>query len=601
MNHLKRTSASLLIAAFTLLIVLPVTLSGSVVSAQSSPSITSVDHQVQVMYSGNVAVIDTIHLSGPASDGFTVALPRQYSANLLKVIAYDDSRVYEVTLGAPLGDQTAFYGAQINFNGNSPSTFTVAFILSSSLVTDSGSGNYNLNFPAYPCFAQEVGSCSVTVSFPSSPTTITITKDDGNTDKATYSTSNLPAYTYNIANAAVQLSAGAIQPTTISSLNRQINIDPTGTASVVDSYRIVGNTASSVGSFVFSLPVQASNVVVRDQFGNSLSTYQATGNDVLLVNATLTSFISKDQTAPLTVEYNLPGASLQGSQYVLSDFQLFPNFQYVVQQATMTFNPPEGATIVTPEVSTLDAASTLTRSTYQDTLTVSKASLNYVDYLAPEQNTIQLAYSYNPVWVSFRPTFWAAFAAAIGCIGAVLYQRRHPREETYETKAEKLSQKPMVATSEHEKRLHEIKTGQPITVDIIRDFLDTYEDRKELKAELTSLEVKAQKGKIPRRQYKVQRKAIEVRVESLTRSIERTKAVFRGSTGTYPDLIRQLDLAEEDLSEAEENIRNIAARQSRGEISLETYKKQVADYQKLHDKADAAINGILLRLREKIR
>ncbi|MGD6807407.1 MAG: hypothetical protein ACQCN4_10670 [Candidatus Bathyarchaeia archaeon] len=598
---MKRTSASIFIAAFALLTILSFALPETTVSAQTTPSIKTVDHQVQVMYSGNVAVIDTIHLSGPASDSFTIAVPLQYSADVLKAIAYDDTRVYQVNLGVPLGDQSAFYGAQVDFNGYTPTTFTVAFILSNNIVTDNGNGNYTLNYPAYPCLAQEVESCSTTVTFPSEHSSIAITKEDGDTDQATYAKSNLPAYTYIIGSANVKLSAGAIQLTTISNLNRQITIDPTGTVTVVDSYRITGNTGASVSSFVLSLPPQSSNVVVRDSFGAALTYYQSSRSDVLLVNATLSSFINKGQSTSLTAQYNLPGATLQGDQYVLSDFQLFPDFQYLVQQATMIFNPPEGATIVTPQVSTLDSASTLTRTTYQDTLTITENSISYVDYLTPQQNTIQLTYHYNPVWVSFRPTFWAAFAAAIGCVGAVIYQKRRPREETYKTRAEKLTLRPPTLSPKHEKHLQEIKTGQPITADIIRDFLNIYEDRKELKAELIALEVRAHKGKVPRRQYKVQRKAIEVRIESLTRSIERTKAVFRGSSGNYPDLIRQLDLAEEDLAETEENMRNIAARQSRGEISLEAYKKEIASHQKLHDKADAAINGILLRLREKIR
>jgi hypothetical protein len=600
-NLLKRTYVPLFFATFALLAVLLFGLTDNIVYGQSTPSINSVDHQVQVMYSGNVAIIDTIHLSGPVSNGFTIAVPLQYSADVLKAIAYDDTRVYHVNLGVPLGDQSGFYGAQIDFSENSPTTFTVAFILTNNLVTDNGNGNYTLEYPAYPCLSQEVGSCSTKIFFPSTPSSIYITKEDGSTDQVIYTKSSLPAYTYLIGSANVELSSGEIQLTTISNLNRQISIEAAGKVTVVDSYRITGNTASSVSSFVLSLPLQASNVVVRDSFGTELTTYQSSSSEVLLVNATLSSFINKDQTTSLTAQYNLLSATVHGDNYVLSDFQLFPDFQYLVQQATMIFNPPEGATIVNPQVITLESASTLTRSTYQDTLTVAKNSLSYVDYLTPQQNTIQLSYNYNPVWVSFKPTFWAALAGGIGCIGAFIYQKRRPKDETYKTRAEKLTRREPALSPEHEKHLQEIKTGQPITSDIIRDFLNIYEDRKELKAELVALEVRAQKGKVPRRQYKVQRKAIEVRVESLTRSIERTKAVFRGSTGNYPDLIRQLDLAEEDLSETEENIRTIAVRQSRGEISLEAYKKEIASHQKLHNKADKAINGILLRLREKIR
>ena len=306
------------------------------------------------------------------------------------------------------------------------------------------------------------------------------------------------------------------------------------------------------------------------------------------------SFVNKGQSTILTAQYNLPGATVQGADYVLADFKLFPNFQYLVAQATTAFGFPEGATIVTPQASSLDAESTLTRSTYQDSLTVTASDVSYVDYLAPQQNIIQLSFNYNPVWVSFRPTFWAAFAAVIGCIGAVIYRKQRPKEETYETRAEihKAAQQTVV---------YDVKQGQPLTVENIREFVDAYENKQQLDAELKALDIKAQKGKVPRRQYKVQRKAVEIHIEGLNRNIERSKAVFRGSSGGYPDLVRQLDLAEADLAEAEENIRKLEQLHNKGEISRETYKQNITDYQKIHDKAESAIKGILLRLREKIR
>jgi len=60
-------------------------------------------------------------------------------------------------------------------------------------------------------------------------------------------------------------------------------------------------------------------------------------------------------------------------------------------------------------------------------------------------------------------------------------------------------------------------------------------------------------------------------------------------------------LAETDLAQAEENIKTLESRLNKGEISLEVYKRSIGDYQKQRDKAESAINGILLRLREKIR
>ena len=599
MNSVKRTNAILLIVAFSLLIILPVALPSGVSAQTSSYTIDKVDHQVQVMYSGHVVILDTIHVSGQITDGFMIGLPSQYSADVLKGIAYDDTHVYQMNLGVQLGDRSGFYGATVNFNGNTPSVFTVAFVLSNSLVTEQGTGVYNLNFPAYPSLGQDVGTCDVTITFPSTPSSITIAKDDGNIDTAAYSKTNLAAYTYAPASAVVQLSTGAIQLTTITSLSRQINIDTTGKVTASDSYRIMSNSTSLMSSFAITLPGEATNVQIRDQFGVLSANLGISGNSIV-ANATLVTFLSNGQSTVLTAQYDLPSATLQGSNYVLGNFKLFPDFGYFVNQAIITFNPPEGATIVTPKASELDPSSTLTRQTYQDSLTVTKNSLSYVDYLAPQQNIIQLEFNYNPVWSSFRPTFWAAFLAVVACV-AVFFVRRHkPAEETYAEKTERLATL-QTPPSSQQNRGAEIKTGQQVSAEIIREFIDAYEDKKQLNAEVKSMDAKAQKGKIPRRQYKVQRNAIEARLEGINRNIERTKKAFMGTTGSYSDLVKQLDLAEADLIEAEENIKTLEARQNKGEISLEVYKRSIGDYQKQRDKAESAINGILLRLREKIR
>lgn len=602
---MKRTYAILLIMAFSLLVILPAALPSGNVSAQTSGyTIDKVDHQVQIMYSGHVVILDTIHVSGQVTDGFMIGLPYKYSADLLKAIAYDDTHLYQLNLGVQQGETSGLYGATVDFNGNTPSVFTVAFLLSNQLITEQASNVDTLDFPAYPSLAKNVGTCNVTITFPSAPTTITVTKNDGIINNAVYTKTNLPAYTYAPASASFQVPSGTLQLTTISSLNRQITIDPTGTVNVADSYRITSNSTTTLKAFVVSLPFDASNVVLKDTFGKALATdlaYSATGN-IFLANATLDAFLTSGQSTTLTAQYTLTSAKIQGSNYVLSDFKLFPNFAYYVNKATITFTPPEGATITSPQATSLDASSTLTRQTYQDILTVTKESLSYVDYLAPQQNSIQLSFDYNPVWVSFRPTFWALILATVGCIAFFFVQRHQPKEETYADKTERLTKlETETTTSTTQTKRAEQKLDHNVSADAIRDFIDAYEDKKQLNAEIKSMDAKAQKGKIPRRQYKVQRSAIETRLQVINRNIQRTKENFKGTTGGYSDLVKQLDLAETDLGESEQNIKTLESRLNKGEISLEVYKRSIGDYQKQRDKAESAINGILLRLREKIR
>jgi hypothetical protein len=606
-NSVKQVHASFMITVFLLLAFLPVVLPSGTVSAQTTGyTIQKVDHQVEVMYSGQVVIRDTIHVYGQVTDGFMIGLPSKYSAYILKAVAFDADNVYQVNLGVQLGDRSGFYGAEVNFNGKSPSVFTVAFVLSNSLITyASDAGVYTLDFPAYPSLTQDVASCNVTITFPSAPSSITVTKSDGEVDTDNYVTQNLAAYTYSIGSVAFQIPTGTLQLTSISQLNRQITIDPTGKVTSSDSYHITNNSTSTMTAFVLNLPTTASNIVVKDEFGRVLTTATSplTSRDILLANATLITFLTSGQSTIITADYNLPSATIQGSQYVLGDFKLFPNFYYYVDHATFTFIPPEGATIVTPQLSSLDSSATLTRESFQDTLTVTRDGISYLDYSSPESNTVQLSYDYNPVWVSFRPTFWVSFLAVIGCVAAVFIRRRKPSEkEPTITRTERLpTQQPMPTTSSQQAKSVEPITGQRITTENVREFTDDYEEKKQLNAELKSLDARAQKGKIPRRQYKVQRRAIEIRLETLTRNINRIKDVFRSSTSLYADLVKQLDAAETDLVEAEENIKKLESRQSKGEISLETYKKNIGDYQKRKDKAESTINGILLRLREKAR
>jgi hypothetical protein len=595
--------AILVVTAVLALVLLPIALPFGTVSAQtSSYSISQVDHHIEVMYSGNVLIEDTIHVSGIVSDGFLIGLPYTYANYVLEAYAFDSNNVYQLNLGVQFPATTsAFYAAQVNFNGKIPSTFTVAFVLSNHLMSEQGAGFYTLAYPAYPGFTQNVGYCNVTLSFPESPSSITITKDDGVVSESSYSTSNLPAYTYSAGSAAIEVPTGTIQLTIISQFNRQITIDQSGTVTATDSYRVVNNSTLTLRSFSLGLPADASNVVVRDESGRALTVdLSLKTSDTLLANTTLSSFLITGQSVALTAQYNLPAAVIQNGHYVLGDFNLFPDFNYYVASATFTFVPPEGATIISPQLSALDSSSSLQRQPFQDILTITKQGISRLDYSLPLSNTVQFSYDYNPIWVSLRPTFWASLIAVIGCFAVVIVRRRKPKSEAEVVREEEEEPSEEIAEEpEHAESV--VVTGARVSDENIKDFTDAYEDRKELMAELKSMDAKARKGKIPRRQYKVQRRAIEIRLDGIAKHTRKLKNMFRASSTAYADLMKQLDKAEVDLKEAEKDIGKLENQESKGEISLETYRRNLQGYQRQKDKAESTINGILLRLREKIR
>ncbi len=585
------------LAVFTLiiasLILLPTVLCVNTVLAQSSGyTIQSVDHTVEVMFSGHIVVRDIIKVSGSVTNGFQIGLPSKYGGSVIKAVAYDDDRAYPVELNVQLGNQGGFYAAQVNFEGANPQTFTVEFLLSNSLVGED-IGFYQLDYPAYPGFTTTAGQCKVTLSLPAEPTTITISKSDGELNSTTYSRNNLPAYTNMQGMAAFDIPVGLLQKSNIGSLIRQVSVNPAGTVSSSDVYRITNQGAGAITSFMLSLPSAATNVVAKDESGRVLtSEVLGVAGTSLLVNVTLSSYLPSAQSVMLTADYNLPSGS--GNSFTLT---VFPAFNYYVEQATFVFTPPDGA-----KIAASGSSASIKTVNSQQTLTINRQAVSYVDYSVPGLDTIQISYEYNPLWSSYLPTFWAFGLSVIACAGIFFWRRIKPsEEESVKPKHETISTTAPVVTASAQTRTEPQKGTLRTTPELIHKFVDEYEDRQEISSEMNSLDSKAQKGKIPRRQYKVQRHALEVRYEALTRNITESKEVFNNSGAAFADLVKQLDSTEADLNEAETEIKTLEAQQRSGEISIEEYKSHIGDYQHQRDRAENALNGILLRFREKAR
>jgi chromosome segregation ATPase len=143
--------------------------------------------------------------------------------------------------------------------------------------------------------------------------------------------------------------------------------------------------------------------------------------------------------------------------------------------------------------------------------------------------------------------------------------------------------------------------GLRLLPDDVRSFVDAYDEKMKIESEIDLLEERVRKGRVPRPRYKVQRKTFETRLSALDRTLADIGGRMHSAGGHYSDLMRQLEVAETEIDEVETNIYSIEARQGRGEISLETYRKLMGDYDRRRERAKTAVNGILLRLREEIR
>jgi hypothetical protein len=576
----KRTTAIIVLMVFSLAVLLPFSLNTQTVLAQDdSYTIQRVDHQVEVMYSGHIVLRDTIRVTGQLTGDFLIGFPHKYGSYVLKGIAYDDNNVFPVSLGVQLADRSGFYGAKISFPQGTPQVFTVVFVLSNSLVSQDSNG-FSLDFPAYPSLVKDAATCHATLILPEDAQSITITKDDGVVQTTNFVKDNLPAFTYSPATATFSLSAGSLQKININKLNRQVAISPIGDIRVSDSYRITNNSTASISSLKICLPLDASNIVARDEFGRTLTSYvlNSSGN-TRFVNVTFVSPLNSGASTLLSADYALPSVSSGQTTRFTLNFDLFSALDYYIDEATVNFVPPEGARFLEPQLSSLDPSSSLIRAIFQETLSLSREGVSNIDYAVPSEDALQITYDYNPLWLSFRPTLWIWTLAAVGTVIVAVWRR------------------PKAAAP---RRVAAPKASIGLSPDHVRAFNEAYEEKNRLTSELKFLEARARKGKIPRRRYKVQRRTLEVRLDTLSKNIAELKTIFRSAGGIYADLVRQLGIAEIELVEVTTNIRTIEVRHSRGELPLEAYKKSLADYQRRKEKAEATINGILLRLREEI-
>ena len=572
---MKRIVPLFALGVLSLAVFLTFTFSTCTVLAQSAGyHIENIDHQMEVMYSGHIIIRDTIHVTGQLTDGFLIGFPKKYGAHVLKGVAYDENYVLPMSLDVAFEGHNEIYGARINFPQGNPQIFTVTFVLSNNLIHQNTSlSAVAVEFPAYPSVAKKAARCNVTLTLPDFASGVKVSKDDGSAATTNFVKEDLAAFTKSQAVVSFSMPAGILQIFTVTNLDRVTTISPAGDVVAFDSYRIKNNSNDSLVAFGADVPLDAANLVGRDEFGKNLMTeILGTGSTFHLVNVTLIQPLTKGQSTTLTVEYTLPRLSSEQLAVFALDFDLFPYLDYYVKEGAVTIIPPEGALFLH------DHSASLNKNGFQEILTFNKEGICHIDLDVPS-DSVQIKYTYNPLWLSFRPTMWVWLLVTVGCMIVALWKR------------------PNISTS----KIAVSKTPIDHRSDRVRAFTEDYEEKNRITFELGLLDAKARKGKIPRRQYKKQLRKLEARSSIISKDIAESKGVFLSAGGNYASLIRQLDGAETELKTVERKIKDAEARNRSGVTSSGEYKKELADYQQRKDNSEALITGILLRLREETR
>jgi len=567
----KKTGATFIILAVTMVILTLTSFNVTSARASSSYSIEYVNHTVGVLYNGYVTINDTIAISGQ-TDSFLIGFPHTFGPSIIDAIAYstnDTSNAFPVALNVPLEDHVGFYGVKVDFSRGTPQVFSIVFVLSSNLLSQNSTDAtmFTLVFPTFPSLTETAPVCNASVVAPDAHYL------RGNVSGLTYDAENLSAFTYNASQVTFLLPKDNIQIFEIKQLTREVDIDEFGKTTVSDTYYITNNSTKFMDSIEIVVPPNASNLAARDQLGRLLlePTLIGTNPTRYIINFTLT--VAPNEAAKFIVSYDLPSdvyVKKQGANNFALNMTLFQDTNCYFNQVSVSFVLPEGARL--SSFGTTGNSYDVDRDVFQETMTVNQQNMISLDSF-----TVSLSYEYNPLWLAFGPTMWVWAVAIVGSVVVVAWKR---------PKAPSGVSGP--------------STTLRLRPEDIRSFVDAYDEKMKIESEIDVLETRVQKGKIPRRQYKVQKKTLEIQLNALDRTLAESGGKMHSAGGHYSDLMRQLEVAETEIDEVEANMKSIEARQGRGEISLETYRKLLGDYGRRRERGKTTINGILLRLREEI-
>ncbi|MEM2850213.1 MAG: hypothetical protein QXW18_00115 [Candidatus Bathyarchaeia archaeon] len=357
-----------------------------------------------------------------------------------------------------------------------------------------------------------------------------------------------------------------------SKVERVVAIDPWGSIHVSDTYYIKNVGSYSSYSITLALPNGAQNVTASDLVGPISSSYKFSSDSAS--TTAIVDFrypIQPQESYIFTIGYNIP-TKIYITQ-VRWDFYNFkfplilnsPDLIAPIESVIITVILPEGAEC---DFSTISPSPTqVKRGALQQ-----EFSLTFQRVNLGQSYSLTADYRYNLFWATFRPFLW------LGLIIVTVFAANMVRRT-------KLAPPPPM----------------PIPSTRIYDFVEKYDEKIALVAELESLERKAAAGKIPKHEYKRRGRIIEARISTLDKELGELKKILKAIGPRFADAIGKIEVAEAELPTVRRDLAQLEAQYRAGKISKEAFDRLGREYQKRIDRARTVIDKVIIELREEIR
>jgi archaellum component FlaC len=367
----------------------------------------------------------------------------------------------------------------------------------------------------------------------------------------------------------VTFASSATQNVFTVSAGRLIQISPSGSLQVTDSYNIT-NLGPTVTSVAFTVPKGVSSITESYVAGLEIDQPATTPTPTSNPDGTSTvSFTPSFGSVPFNQSFRAKiSYALTPSTYISSSSLGTFTVNFALFNNVLFYEPSLQTKIVTPSGFRL---SSLTGQ-------VPQISGNQISLLASPVTPISglgfsMTYQLDPFWSSLSPLSWVGLVEA-ALAGGVLAVLGRPGAEG-------------------------AITGAPSQ--LITKFVELYDEKSSMRLESDKMEDDLARGALNRYDYKQRRRMLDRRMTEIDKALAPVEEQLGAVQGRYSDMIKRIERAEVELNVIKTTANDLRSQYRSGKISRDLYESLNADLIRRKQKAEQTIDTIIINLREEIR
>ena len=367
----------------------------------------------------------------------------------------------------------------------------------------------------------------------------------------------------------VTFASSATQNVLTVSAGRLIQIFPTGTLQVTDSYNVT-NLGPTLSSVAFKVPKGVSSITENYVLGVEIDQPETASTPTSNPDGTSTvtftpSFgsVQFNQSFKAKIAY-----TLSPSTYISTNSLGIFTMNFAMFNDVQFYAPTLQTKIVTPSGFRLN---TLTGQ-------VPQISGNQISLLASPVTPISslgfsMTYQLDPFWASLSPLIWVGLVEAALAAGVLAVLSRPGPEG--------------------------VVSGAPSQ--LITKFVELYDEKSSMRLESDKMEEDLARGALNRYDYKQRRRMLDRRMTEIDRTLVPVEDQLSAAQGRYSDMIKRIERAEVELNVIKTTANDLRNQYRSGKISRDLYESLNADLVRRKQKAEQTIDTIIINLREEIR